>query len=78
MNCIWCIWNKEGKTPCERAATALIIYGCLEGHLTEYPYCWQHANLWETYFTKRIISCGHVINHKTCNKIVADWDFIDI
>jgi hypothetical protein len=81
MNCVYCIWNRDGKTPCTRAANHIIIYGCLDQHLTEYPYCWEHATIWEEYFNKRIIVCSHINDDtplKTCDRIIAEWDFVEI
>jgi hypothetical protein len=75
----YCIWNKEGVTPCKRAANQIIIYGCLDQHLTEYPYCWEHRNLWETYFKKKIVVCTHqIMSSEVCNKIIVEWDYVEI
>lgn len=56
---VGCEWCTSHHVRCTRNATEIILAGCKDQHLTETPYCVQHALEWGTLQRKSGFYCGH-------------------
>jgi hypothetical protein len=71
MDCCW-IGQGNSFTGCKGHATEIIVYGCLNGHIGETPFCDHHAGMWIKAEKENKLQCYW------CNQLIDYWNAAEV
>jgi hypothetical protein len=75
MNYYTCCWHSNTEHPCTQRATQFIVFGCLDGHINESVFCYQHSIEWTDNFHA---PNGFRCSDKLCKRKLADYDWVSL
>jgi hypothetical protein len=70
LQCAWREWDHGGMRRCNKPAATCVVYGCLEGHVSEFLGCEHHFNLWVDMIADQSEAC----THSSCPSLVDSWE----